>query len=168
MCWLRRTCLTGLVWLTAGMTPLAGMSHLTCRCPNGRVKPFCFGLATNESGCCCGGECCTTAKPACPSARKAQVLTRCCCQQQRAARAALANDCGCFTATCCTKTRVGPKASVVSYGEKPVPEGPTVQAVLASQPMVSSAVPSAPCRFRREHQRPPPTDLVITLQHFLI
>ena len=54
-----RTALTGLVWLTAAMTLVAGLPHFDCRCPSGQVKPFCLATASKKTGCCCGGACCT-------------------------------------------------------------------------------------------------------------
>lgn len=56
-----RTALTGLVWLTAAMTLVAGLPHFDCRCPSGQVKPFCLATASKKTGCCCGGACCAGA-----------------------------------------------------------------------------------------------------------
>src|SRR5438552_2837856 len=61
MCFLRRTSLILLVWLTAAMTLVAGVPHFTCWCPDGRIKPVCLDLPCSNSPCCCGGACCTKA-----------------------------------------------------------------------------------------------------------
>ena len=47
----------GFGWLTAVMTLVAGLPHFQCQCPNGSVKPFCFGVFCSSSGCCCGDAC---------------------------------------------------------------------------------------------------------------
>lgn len=169
---LRRTSLTVLVWLTAAMTLVACAPRFPCQCPNGRVKLFCIGMMAKKSGCCCDGECCTKTDSVSPIEKKStsepEASTSCCCQHQGAARAVLASDPGCFTGPCCTKSFHRPEVSVIPYSEKPVLEDVALQALLASRPVVTPTVPSEPWAFRREHQRPPPTDLVITLQHFLI
>src|SRR5262245_60186384 len=46
------------VWLTALLTLFAGLPRVQCRCPDGRVKPFCLGpcvRADGSPGCCCAG-----------------------------------------------------------------------------------------------------------------
>ena len=173
MCWLRRTSLTVLIWLTAAMTLVAGTPRFTCLCPNGRVKLFCLGGIAKRSGCCCDGECCTKSDSVCPTEKtstRQQVASTscCCCQHHGAARAALANDSGCFNGACCTRSLYRPEVSVITSPEKPVLKDVALQALLATQPFLSPKVPSEACCFGREHQRPPPTDFVITLQHFLI
>jgi hypothetical protein len=155
------------------MTLVAGTPRFACQCPNGRVKLFCLGELAKKSGCCCDGECCTKTHSVCTiensSTRETEASTSCCCcQHHGTARAALANDSGCFTDACCTKSFHRPEVSVIPSSEKPVLLDAALQALLASQPMVFPAVPWESSGFRREHQRPPPTDLVITLQHFLI
>jgi hypothetical protein len=66
---LHQRTMSGLTWLTILLTPLTGMPHFVCRCPNGRVKPYCLGLASKASGCCCGCACC----------RRASEGKCCCC-----------------------------------------------------------------------------------------
>jgi hypothetical protein len=47
----------GFAWLTAITTLVAGLPHFQCQCPNGSIKPFCFGVYCSSSGCCCGDVC---------------------------------------------------------------------------------------------------------------
>ena len=186
MRWLRKTSLLILVWLTAAMTLVAGTPHFTCRCPSGRIKPFCLGSVFNKSGCCCNGECCCTkAGTACRCSKTSAsdpqpVKTPCCCGQHDEPAASC---CGqhdepaptdrtptesSFSGSCCTKTLVQPKVSTFQFPQKPVLKDATLAVFLALQPPVFWAAPTEPCCFRLAHQRPPPTNLVIALQHFLI
>jgi hypothetical protein len=64
----------GVAGLTAVMTFIAGMPRIDCICPNGNVKHFCWGNAT-DSACCCAGSCCGTVAP---STRPAEKF--CCCE----------------------------------------------------------------------------------------
>lgn len=43
---------TGLVWMTALATLLAGTPHLLCRCPDGTLKPFCLAHVVQSKPCC--------------------------------------------------------------------------------------------------------------------
>jgi hypothetical protein len=175
MRWLRKTFLSALVWLTAATTLVAGAPHFTCRCPDGRVKLFCLGSAFKKSGCCCNGECCCAkAGTACRCTKTSApdpkpVKASCCCGRHgEPAPKVRAQTGGSFTASCCTKTLVQPDLSTFQYPEEPALKDATLAVLLAPQPPVIGAAPSEPCFFRLEHQRPPPTDLVIALQHFLI
>jgi hypothetical protein len=171
---LRKTSLAALVWLTAAMTLVAGTPHFTCRCPSGRVKPFCLGSALKQSGCCCNGECCCASAAAggcgntSASDAKPVEASGCCGRHDGPAPKVPAQAGGSFTASCCTKTLVRPGVSTSQHPEKPVLNSAALAVLLALQPPVSWAAPAEPCFFRPEHQRPPPTDLVIALQHFLL
>ena len=56
---------SGLACLAALLTPLSGIPHVVCRCPDGHVKPFCLNITTKKSaGCCCGGAGCSSGKVA--------------------------------------------------------------------------------------------------------
>lgn len=67
---LRERILNGLTWLVVLLTPLTGIPHFVCRCPNGRTKPYCLGFVSKTTGCCCGCACC----------RRHADAKRCCCQ----------------------------------------------------------------------------------------
>lgn len=47
------------IWATAVSTLLAGMPHLQCRCPDGRIKPFCLSILFAST--CCDRACCIDA-----------------------------------------------------------------------------------------------------------
>ena len=55
----RRMFLVAHVWLTAFMTLIVSTPHFDCRCPDGRIKPFCLALLTGKTGCCCESSCCS-------------------------------------------------------------------------------------------------------------
>src|SRR5262245_32525650 len=48
----RSIALATVVWTTAAMSLVAGFPHLVCRCPDGRVKPYCLGFLQGTSSCC--------------------------------------------------------------------------------------------------------------------
>jgi hypothetical protein len=75
---------------------------------------------------------------------------------------------GSLTGSCCTKKFVHPEVSTLPYPEKPVLADATLAVVLAVKLPVIWPAPTEACCFRLEHRRPPPTDLLITLQRFLI
>lgn len=58
--------------LTALMTVTAGLPLSQCRCPDGRIKLFCQGTASSESGCCCASSCSSggAARPCCCGGKK--------------------------------------------------------------------------------------------------
>jgi hypothetical protein len=173
---LRRLALSLFVWLTAAMTLVAGTPHFNCRCPNGQVKLFCFGLTSKTTACCCNGGCCAKeeedGKTCCSS--QTDVAPSCCCCSNRHARRATAEleskgiSTGAARTGCCTKTLAAQEPRSVTSPEKK----PAKAAVFGLH--VASVVTPARGLFGtfqlppHEHQRPPPTNLVISLQHFLI
>src|SRR5262245_2641030 len=76
------------ILLTAIMTLVAGLPHFSCVCPDGNVKPFCFGTSSAKSGCCCNGACCSSsegvASCCCAHSRgpAGNAISASCCQQQ--------------------------------------------------------------------------------------
>jgi hypothetical protein len=184
MRWLRRTSLSVLVWLAAAMTVLAGVPHCSCRCPDGRVKPFCFGSTAKKGGCCCDGECCCAkAGTACcckKSASEPQGATALCCGQQGEAAGSCcghhdqpapnipAKDEPALTGSCCTRTLAQPEVFTFLSPKRFVVKDVTLQALHVVQHVPLWDAPTEPRAFRQEHQRPPPTDLLTTLQRLLI
>jgi hypothetical protein len=173
---MRKALQTGFVCLTAIMTLVAGFPHFACQCPNGNFKPFCLGLSTDGSGCCCGSACCS----------KAGEGGCCCCAQSAHSSRKEAETSGC----CQEKSRQTAKAGAQNYesqnctkteAERPLFTGTipstTVGEDTTPGPFVA-ALPSLGCLARvvepvghhdwEIHLVAPPTDLVITLQHFLI
>ncbi|SRR5579885_1284667 len=184
MRWLRRTSVSLLVWLAAAMTVVAGVPHASCRCPDGRIKPFCSGSTAKKGGCCCDGECCCgKAGTACcckKSDSEPQGAPASCCGQQdepagschghhdQPAPNAPATAQPSLTGSCCTITLAQPEASTFLSPERVVVKDVTLGALLAVRLAPLGAAPTEPWSFRHEHQRPPPTDLVTTLQRLLI
>lgn len=171
---------TGAIWLTAIMTLVAGTPHFDCRCPNGNVKPFCLALLTGKTGCCCEGSCCAALPgddgeglATCDSPFATAAKETCCCCQARQANAKGESGAGDarLGKSGCQKTLA---QAAVAVAESPVKD--TVQA-LAAHPVAPVLAPVSgqdrfgPCDHLTDypsHRRPPPTDLVTVLQHFLI
>jgi len=160
------------VWMTAGMIILAGIPHLDCVCPNGHHKPFCLG-SSSEGGCCCGGACCSASDGGggccCHASRQAvQVQTEhqsCCGQEQgqqsedpSAPDAQLHN-------TGCKRTLAEAVLVAIAPAKPTVPASLPVSAELT---VALSFSHSASCWLLWPNFHPPPTDLVVALQHFLI
>lgn len=51
-----------IVWTTAASTLLASVPHFVCRCPDGSIKHFCFGMQYGETSSCCTGQSCCSKK----------------------------------------------------------------------------------------------------------
>src|SRR5713226_5659762 len=79
------------VWSLMASTLATGLPHITCLCPNGNRKEFCFGIASNHGGCCCdNGICCSKVDGRCcdePSRPTAQPSEQCCCVKNAKAKA---------------------------------------------------------------------------------
>jgi hypothetical protein len=170
MRWLRRTSLSVCVWLTAAMTVAAGVPHTTCGCPDGGVKSPCFGPPAQNYGCCCGGECCgqKAQTSCCEKSNSDSESAGCRGHHAKLAPKVAAKTERAFTATGCKRTLVQPEAATPPRLEKPVLTDVTVGTFLGSVHAPVWDGPSTPCGFRREHQRPPPTDLLTALQRLLI
>lgn len=171
----RRALRAAVICATAVMTLIVGMPHFVCRCPNGSVKPFCFGVSTDGTGCCCGSSCCS-----------AQAGGRCCCCENGCASepGQAQASAGCHgknqgnssqptfhsSGNCCTKTLAQPEDSTnppvrteVAQDSTPLPFHH------ATGSSAHLLLPEVHCQIAWElHFTGPPTDLVITLQHFLI
>jgi hypothetical protein len=184
MRWLRRTSLCVLAWLAAVMTVVAGVPHPSCRCPDGRVKPFCFGSTAQKGGCCCAGKCCGamagTASCCKSGASKRQEIAAscdgheaepaglCCRHQKRAASRTKAQDRLALTRTCCTRTLDQLQGSAFTAPKRLIVSDVTDGAPLAAQSDFVWDRPTESLAFRQDYQRPPPTDLLTTLQRLLI
>jgi hypothetical protein len=171
---------SGLACLAALLTPVGGVPHFVCRCPNGHVKSFCLNITTEKSGgCCCGGGCCSRAGGG----------KCCCCSRGKTARCARhdkgANCCGTHQAgpgeerpggpsfaegPCCTKTlRVAESLAVVPK------RGPAADDLSPSLDLLAAPVfvctPEAGSVYRvpgLAHSPGPPADLVTLLRRLVI
>lgn len=165
----------GVALLMAVVMPLSGVPHFDCVCPDGRVKPFCSGRASPDTGCCCGGSCCPSAqggKCCCraqepsPSAPAGQ---SCCSHKHRLPSPHPSGGSGQVKGTCCHLTLVQAE-----------PPGFTLAGAEANPPTFGFSTPLCQAEFvslvssgrgrfsvPRQHH-PPPTDLIITLRHLTI
>jgi hypothetical protein len=152
----------GKVWLAAALVLFANVPHFVCQCPDGHVKPFCFGAARGSECCCGSGGCC---RPPAPR----QHAAPCCAASHEPQRPPSSGSChganGCartvaqaenYAPTTGQGTTYRPDLVVTTLLPPPTstPDGPTVA-------RGSSA-------WRADHSLSPPPDLVKLLQHFLI
>jgi len=156
MAFLFPTIRVGAIWLTAVAVLTAGLPYGLCRCPNGNVKLFSFGL-TSHGGCCDGG--CRSAAPA-RSAPKA-----CCCQgRHETDRHAQVGSQSCQKTLMPAVLVPGvPPQVAVQDASVAGPFLPLVSASPFSAMDAAHALPSRQC-----HQLPPPTDLVLAHLHLVI
>ena len=168
---LHRTALVALIWLTAASTLLAGLPHFECACPAARPQPASPDAKAKAAGCCCS---CCVAPPGEPEAQRP------CCrpesQQPRPAKpkqtAKAPAGAPELTQSRCAKTLPPASDSVTAAVAKTDAAGwhtPELLAQAATGPDATLSVCGLPCRlpWLIAHE-PPPTDLVITLQHFVI
>jgi len=159
------------LWLTAVMTLIAGLPHFRCQCPNDSVKPFCFGFACSASGGCCGNACPSAPKDA-RHARAAAPAGKhkascCCCNAQAQHARGRADD----------TPRAQNRGCVKSWAQHQnfVPSRPVTadRDAGGSFAVAGIAVYPNPARIQAAADlahllAPPPSDLVIVLQRFLI
>lgn len=170
----RRSIQVVLVWLTAVTTLIASVPHFNCVCPNGNQKQFCFlSLSSSGAGCCCGGSCCAidSVKKCCDqgglAAGSQGEQTCCCCETKGQSKPqAPANDTQ-FDGRSCTKTLASGE-SVVAPAKECNEQDSSGLSVPTSPLIPLRAVSPVPCLSMEVYQLPPPTDLVITLKHFII
>jgi len=161
-------------WLTAIMTLVAGLPHFQCQCPNGAVKPFCFGFFCSSSGCCCGDACASGAKECRPAAKAPpgrKGKAPCCCGRAgRQPTRAPADPNPHVQTRGCAKSfapqqNLAPAGAPKMIGDQGI-GGPFLPVALAFAHVDSAA---ARADDRGVHlPAPPPPDLVIVLQRFLI
>jgi hypothetical protein len=169
---LRRKLLFARPWLMATALLFASTPHFRCVCPDGRVKPFCLAVPTGPTGCCCGGSCCSSKQGGhcccCQTGGTGKEGAGCCARHQ-ARRGGPSCPQGRIQGTCCSKTP-GDGLLAVEPGRPNGPEGPAGASTFLP-PAVSVAAPAPFIDHQlswQNHDLPPPTDLVIALQHILI
>ena len=169
----------GVAILMAVTAPLSGVPHFDCVCPDGHRKPFCSGRPSADTGCCCGTSCCQSTRE-----------KKCCCRAEgRPQPGATGSDCcghrgkrerrpdapaggseivrgGCCHLTLVPAEELGaaPAGSEAAQHLTGWLAAPLHQAEFAT--LVPSSGHGRPCGH--DLQRPPPTDLVITLRHLTI
>jgi hypothetical protein len=152
------------------MTAVASTPHFTCRCPDGHIKQFCLGSIFQQDASCCGRECCAAARDVAgerDTGAPGESCPYCNGHTRRPAPSRTAHEAS-FTGTCCTKTLAAPKAATPSHGPARAGKDMTVAALVPAHAELSRSSPCEPTLFRADHQRPPPTDLITSLQRLVI
>lgn len=165
----------GFVWLMAVTTLIASVPHFDCICPNGQRKLFCLGLPTQRPGCCCGGACCSSSGGKCccqaqdsPPGEQAE-QTCCCCESQPHASNDTSTSGIQAKGNCCKKTLAHDEFvnPTTQDAKQNLADGFSVP-LLQFAPLLPAPRESHLRFSRHRYELPPPPDLVITLQHFLI
>jgi hypothetical protein len=167
-----------LVWLTAVGVLAAGLPRYQCRCPDGRLKLFCFGASSQATGCCCNGGCCSASQesPGCRAPDRAPASrvgkAGCCCCETHPERAgATAPSPYHVESLGCQKTLTPSDLVAVAPAQSPVHDGLDVEAFV---PPADSPPPpwlpdaTQPLLSWQSYSIPPPTDLVIVHLHLVI
>jgi hypothetical protein len=161
------------VWVTAASTLFAGSPHFICRCPNGNIKPFCLGFKCSglgvgsDKGCCCGScsDNCSCKTPSAPAVRKG-----CCCHHKKQADESEPAPSRQVSNPCCTKVVTSSTLNVAS--QRNLQRFAEVVSELVPPPVAAKLVSTADGNTRdagwHGQEWPPPVDLIITLQHFVI
>lgn len=173
---LRQLLLTGLVWLTAGMTLVAGTPHFQCKCPNGTVKPFCIRTMLGLSTDCCVGNCCCLAassgRSCCGGRGNATDVPekQACCHKGALPVAESESDCKHVRTPGCVKTLAPQQPFMDSVEQKFIFDASHALPVLATIDTFNVVPFTADIRAmcaRLDHDSSP-SDLVVTLQRFVI
>jgi len=170
----RRKCLVFVMPLTAAMTLVASFPHFECRCPNGRLKPFCFGFCSPVSSC-CSESCCHLQSATSPranrhAAAKSSRKMCCCCRQEKRQSPRTHGHRFQVTRPGCAKTVAQPVSWTSSDVKTTVVKDRTCHEGALPSAFMLTAAPFRHWEHRswREHLVGPPTDLVTLLQHYLI
>src|SRR5262245_43234769 len=167
-----RTTLVGLVWLTAAATLVGSLLPVSCRCPDGTVKPFCLSLASAHAGCCCAGACCSAARsPRCQESNQVQDVEAGCCCSQHQPKSPPSNRGANVGGPCCTKTLAQGEFAVVTATKTAEAADAAAHLPLAVALSWHDALPPAQGSAGTSWETyglPPPTDLVIIHQHLVI
>jgi hypothetical protein len=179
MLWLRKTSLTGLVWLTATMTVVAGMPHFLCQCSTSNAKDASPSAPAGSCCCCSGGPCRMSDAGCCHAGKGASFSTGVSpalqvkkdfsfSQVQRRDSHLLGS--GSVAQRACRGTLVELEVLVSRQGESAVDPGLAFAPLLSAQTLfVNSPPPVAPNPTSWPvHWSAPPLDLVTTLQHLTI
>jgi hypothetical protein len=162
------------VWLAAVMTLAAGVPHFRCRCPDGNLKLFCLNASSEGSDCCCHGSCCTasTASESSKCATEAETNHSECCGQQDQPQTTTVpgRDCKAECAGC-QRSLAPAEPAILGTTKRTAGEDVTARLVArTTETSPSACVPafrSYPLIWQLS-SIPPPTDLVIAFQHFVI
>ncbi len=169
----------GFGWLTAIMTLVAGLPHFQCQCPNGSIKPFCFGIFCSSSGCCCGDVCSGAGRGGVTPPLRGNVRAvpgrkgrpACCCPRPVSRSTPQHSD---------GPPRVENRGCRKSLAQQQQLAPSSATKIVHDRGAVDTALLTPPARTPLDSARtgtdvgglhltaPPPPDLVIVLQRFLI
>ncbi len=164
------------IWMTAFTTLFASISPCQCVCPDGQRKLFCLGITCGTKDCCCCGACCGSARSddCSPNVEhtcvKATTKRCCCCCQVTSARdfATTAQDKHVQSKGCRLTLS---QAEIVSESRRDVTVNDCSAAVLFQEtPLLVlpiSLTNPLVCSYET-YRPPPPPDLIVTFQHFVI
>jgi hypothetical protein len=163
-----------LVWAAALLTPVAGIPHVDCVCPDGHVKLFCLSFSFQSRACCRGSGCCSSGEGGCSCCgTKAPVHEthgngKACCAHARQQRGTPAGNH--VAGTTCRKTLTEAETQTVPPVTGAAHNHATAVALApASVPLPPAAPTAAGCPLSWQSYRlPPPTDRVIAFQHLVI
>jgi hypothetical protein len=190
---IRNLCLKVFVWATVASTLLASTPHVLCRCPDGKIKPFCFSFFAPESSSRCGATSCCSAQDAndgdckaispggpkagkgcCSSLKSKQPVhgstANGCCDQTVQQAGSNRAEGPTIARTCCQKTLAQSQVpSLIRSDSKPLETSPGISFALAVVSSETAALPPGPANDVWQVDRlPPPTDLVTVLQRLTI
>jgi hypothetical protein len=173
---------SGLACLAAILTPLSGVPHIVCRCPDGHLKPFCLSITTKKSaGCCCGGACCSSGKVgkvcccACRtrgtgSSRHGARATCCDLHEPRPGEGVPTSGPRLTERPCCQKTLVAAESLAVARAKATAGDDLGPSADVPAQPaFVRAPEAGSLSRIPRlAHSPGPPADLITLLSRLVI
>jgi hypothetical protein len=152
----------GMTWLAAAMTFVTAAPHALCRCVDGTIKPLDFGLSTALAV----KDCCAPRDVNQPARRLAPRCPHCPRHQPTSRRPG--DSSGCSRSSCCQKATVPAALFTATHSAVRAPTDLGTVAALVPCMRCLAPSPVAPIASVWGERLPPPTDRVITLQHFLI
>ena len=164
---LTRTIRSAQVWMTAFTIFFAGISPCQCVCPDGHRKLFCLGTSCGANACCCASACCDSAQPgSCQHDEPTNEPCCCCCKCKASHDTKTTTH---VQGRGCRRTLSQTKI-VTDHRKDPSGNDCPEVRTLVEPPVPMQPIPMAfPLVYSSESYRPPPpTDLIIALQRFVI
>ena len=162
------------VWLMALLTLFAGLPPVQCRCPSGRIKPFCLSsvFGTSTLSCCCAERVPDSEEPCCgaPVATPTEQAERPCCPHCRPQPTADTLQSASVSRLCCVKSLGQFRNLALTPSEtRSSPDRVCVAALSSHGPSPCFSFSGHGSDTSQVHlPEPPPADLVTIFQHFLI
>jgi hypothetical protein len=161
----------GFVLLTALLTLVAGLPHVRCRCPSGRVIPFCLGSLFHGATGCCAAESPSSPDGCCASANGAETdpgAPSCCCHASAAWAEEAASEARLAAGHCTKSLTAADDLATASRHPGSAPASDSFD-LLPPAGILAAALQDREPPSRQGHSlAPPPTDLVTALQRLTI